>query len=92
MPVFAINYTLSKKQPKDYANLAGAIKGASNGNYLRCLDSFWMICSDAAITDVYNHLAKFISPGDLLMVHEMTRNYVCYLKKTERDWIKKVLG
>ena len=92
MPIYAINYTLNKKPIENYTTLAGAIQGASDGNYLRCLDSFWIISSTASAQNIYQHLSRFLKTDDSLVVHEMTKNYVCFLSKDKLDWIKKILG
>lgn len=92
MPILSINYTLRNKKPAAYEALFGAIKGASDGTYLHCLDSFWLIRSTASASEVFDHLAKFMKKNDSLVVMEAGADYKCFLPKAALDWIKDVLA
>ena len=91
MGLFAVNYTLMGRSPKDYKNLIAAIKGASDGNYLHCLDSLWLISSNGSARDIYNHLAQCMRKGDFLLVQGVTREFACSLPKDSVDWLKSFL-
>ena len=82
---------LMGRSPRDYNNLIAAIKGASDGNYLHCLDSLWLLSSNANAREIYNHLAQCMRKGDFLLVQGVTREFACSLPKDSVEWLKSFL-
>ena len=91
MAVYAINYMLKERSPKDYKNLAAAIKGASDGDYLQVFDNFWMISSSSKAKEVYNHLAQFMRKGDAVLVQRVSSEFACALPGDAISWLQKVI-
>ncbi|MCC8194857.1 MAG: hypothetical protein LIP28_09460 [Deltaproteobacteria bacterium] len=91
MPVYAINYSLRERSPRDYKILAAAIRGASDGDCLQVFDTFWLLSSNAKAKDIYNHLAKCLRKEDALIVQRVSNEFACALPGSQVAWLQKVV-
>ena len=90
MALISINYSLYNKPLKNHQLLGDAIKSASNGCYLHCLESFWLISCETPVTEIFKQLSRFMKKDDSLVVMKVTSNYKCFLPQKSIDWIQSV--
>lgn len=81
--MYDINQTI-----KDYDSLYAAIKKVCNGDYQHPLESVWLISTDMAVTELYNHIRPELSDRDYLLITKMTNVYYGWLSKNVWDWLR----
>jgi len=91
LAVYAINYSLQERSPRDYKLLSSAIRGASDGNFLQVFDTFWIISSNAKAKEIYNHLAQHMRKDDALLVQRVSNEFACALPGNHAAWLQKVI-
>lgn len=88
MRTYLVSYDL--KQPAtiyNYNTIGNAIK--SFGIWAKPLESLWLIKTDLTALQAYNHLVRFIRPGDKLLVIHVDNDWVsCGIDNIVINWMK----
>jgi len=89
MPSYLINYDL-RKPGQNYDGLYEAIK--SYPSWAHPLESFWVVVSETASTQIRDNLAKHLDKNDGLIVVKSANSGAWQgLSKDLTDWLKKNL-
>lgn len=86
MPARLITYDLSKPG-QDYSDLHDAIKGI--GTWWHCLESTWIVITDATPAQVRDHLTGYLDADDSLVVFNLSGGWASYnLSEECADWLQ----
>lgn len=87
MRCLAINYDL-RKQGKNYDLLYEKIK--SLGSWCHCLDSMWLVATQADVHSACNTIKPALDGDDFLLILDVTGDsQQGWLPKTMWNWINK---
>ena len=77
MPIYNITYDLTKKKTHDYESLYSSIRSLAIGgeHYLQCkscLDSTWLIDSNASLDKIFRYIKSELQSDDKFLVSEIS--------------------